>query len=101
MIQLLPTAGICMAKSVRVRLGYAVDLPAGLSARPLTLADAPAVAAIVAAQEIVDLGEALIEEADIVADWQRPSFRHRGPHDRRLRRRQACGLRGSERQRPR
>ena len=27
-----------------------------------------------AAQEIVDLGEAMIEEADIVADWQRSSF---------------------------
>jgi GNAT superfamily N-acetyltransferase len=32
------------------------------------------VAAVIAAQEVVDLGEALIEEADIVADWQRPSF---------------------------
>jgi GNAT superfamily N-acetyltransferase len=51
-----------------------VDLPPGLSTRPLTLADAPAVAAIMAAQEIADLGEALIEEADIVGDWQRPSF---------------------------
>ena len=27
-----------------------------------------------AAQEIVDLGEPLVEEADIVGDWQRPSF---------------------------
>jgi mycothiol synthase len=51
-----------------------VELPPDLTARSLTLADAPAVTAVIAAQEIVDLGEALIEEADIVADWQRPSF---------------------------
>jgi mycothiol synthase len=51
-----------------------VDLPAGLTTRALTLDDASAVTAIMVAQEIVDLGEALIEEADIVADWQRQSF---------------------------
>ncbi|WP_193604969.1 GNAT family N-acetyltransferase [Nocardioides dongkuii] len=50
------------------------DLPAGLTARPLTPADAPAVYALMAAQELADLGEVVIEEADIVADWQRPSF---------------------------
>ncbi len=50
-----------------------MDLPAGLTARPLTLADARAVYEVMAAQELEDVGEAVIEEADIVADWQRPS----------------------------
>ena len=57
-----------------MRFPSAVDLPAGLTTRPLTLADAGAVAGVIAAQEVFDLGEAMIEEADIVADWQRPSF---------------------------
>ncbi|MFH5823716.1 GNAT family N-acetyltransferase [Georgenia sp. AZ-5] len=51
-----------------------MTLPAGLTQRPLTLADAAAVAAIMAAEELRDTGEAGIEEADLVADWQRPSF---------------------------
>ncbi|MFZ1285802.1 MAG: GNAT family N-acetyltransferase [Candidatus Phosphoribacter sp.] len=53
------------------RLG---PLPDGLRARPLTLADAAAVTAVMAASELADVGEVVIEEADIVADWQRPSF---------------------------
>ena len=36
--------------------------------------DAPAVTALVAAEELHDIGEVLIEEADYVSDWQRPSF---------------------------
>ena len=50
-----------------------MDLPDGLTARPLTLADARAVYEVMAAQELEDVGEVVIEEADIVADWQRPS----------------------------
>ena len=50
-----------------------MDLPAGLATRPLTLADARAVHAVMAAQELEDVGEVFVEEADIVADWQRPS----------------------------
>lgn len=50
------------------------DLPAGLTARPLTLADAGATAALIVAEELHDVGVAEIEEADIIADWQRPSF---------------------------
>jgi mycothiol synthase len=50
-----------------------MDLPAGLGQRPLELADSGAVAALIAAQEVEDIGEAVIEAADIVADWQRPS----------------------------
>ena len=49
------------------------QLPEGLVARPLELSDARAVYEVMAAQEQHDLGEVSIEEADIVADWQRPS----------------------------
>ncbi|WP_426247674.1 GNAT family N-acetyltransferase [Nocardioides sp. LHG3406-4] len=49
-------------------------LPAGLSSRPLVAGDAPAVFEVMAAVELADLGVVDIEEADIVADWQRPSF---------------------------
>lgn len=50
-----------------------MDLP-GLTTRPLTIDDAAAVAALVAAEELHDTGEVAIEEADVLADWQRPSF---------------------------
>ena len=49
-------------------------LPDGLTARPLTEADIHAVVGVMAAQELHDLGTVEIEEADIVGDWQRPSF---------------------------
>ena len=49
-----------------------LELPDGLTTRPLTHADVAAVAAVIAAQELGDIGEVVIEEADIVADWQRP-----------------------------
>ena len=45
-----------------------------LTSRPLRLSDAPAVTAVMAAQELHDVGEVVIEEADIVAEWQRPSY---------------------------
>jgi mycothiol synthase len=51
-----------------------VDLPAGLSTRPLTRADARAVYEVMAAQEAADLDEVMIEEADIVSDWSPSSF---------------------------
>ena len=51
-----------------------VDLPAGLSTRPLQHEDAHAVFEVMAAQEAADLGEVMIEEADIVGDWALPSF---------------------------
>ncbi len=51
-----------------------MELPAGLTARPLGLADARAVFAVMAAQELHDTGAVEVEEADIVGDWQRPSF---------------------------
>ena len=52
----------------------ALTLPDHLTERPLTQADATAVFEVMAAQEADDIGEVMIEEADIVADWQRPSF---------------------------
>ena len=52
----------------------APSLPAGLTARPLTLEDAQAVYEVMAAQQRADIGTAEIEVADIVADWQRPSY---------------------------
>ena len=49
-------------------------LPEGYTARPVVMDDAPVVTALVGAEELHDLGEVLIEEADYVSDWQRPSF---------------------------
>jgi mycothiol synthase len=51
-----------------------LDLPAGLTARPLTLDDAAAVHAVIAAEEVVDLGEPELTLEDVVSDWQRPSY---------------------------
>lgn len=49
-------------------------LPAGLTPRPLTLDDADAVVAVMHQTERRTLGRELVEAADLVADWQRPSF---------------------------
>ncbi|MEU6136239.1 GNAT family N-acetyltransferase [Nocardioides sp. NPDC047086] len=49
-------------------------LPAGYSERPLALADAAAVTRVMAADELATVGEVVIELADIVSEWQRPSF---------------------------
>lgn len=51
-----------------------LDLPTGLTGRPLVMTDARAVCEVMAAQELEDTGEVAIEEADIVGDWQRPSY---------------------------
>lgn len=51
-----------------------MTLRTGLTTRPLVVADAPAVTAIMAASELAATGEISIEEADLVADWGRPSF---------------------------
>lgn len=50
-----------------------IELPDGLTARPLTLADAAAAAAVIVAEELHDIGVAEMDEADLVADWQQPS----------------------------
>ena len=51
-----------------------MELPPGLTHRPLAPGDESAVAAVLAAGQLADIGEVVIEEADIVGDWQRPSF---------------------------
>ncbi|MET0696335.1 MAG: GNAT family N-acetyltransferase [Acidimicrobiia bacterium] len=51
-----------------------VKLPPGLMQRPLAPGDEPAVATVMAAGQLADIGEVAIEEADIVSDWQRPSY---------------------------
>jgi DNA-binding MarR family transcriptional regulator/GNAT superfamily N-acetyltransferase len=38
------------------------------------MSDVPAVVALIAAQEVCDTGRVSIDEADIVGDWQRPSY---------------------------
>lgn len=50
------------------------DLPDGLASRPLDHGDERAVFEVMADQQQHDLGRVEIEEADIVGDWQRPSF---------------------------
>lgn len=52
----------------------AFSLPPGLTTRPLTLADARAAFEVTAAQEQHDLGSVEVEEADLLSDWQRPSY---------------------------
>lgn len=52
----------------------AISLPPGLTTRPLTLADARAAFEVIAAQERHDLGSVEVEEADLIGDWQRPSY---------------------------
>ena len=52
----------------------AIELPAGFTSRPLTLDDAEAVLAAIAAEEVADLGEAEMTLEDVLADWQRPSY---------------------------
>lgn len=50
------------------------DLPEGVSARPLTHDDVPALVRVMTAYEIAAVGSAVIQEADILGDWGRPSF---------------------------
>lgn len=49
-------------------------LPAGLTSRPLTVADAAGFHAMYAAAERHDVGEAAIDLEDVLADWARPSL---------------------------
>jgi ribosomal protein S18 acetylase RimI-like enzyme len=46
----------------------------GLTWRPLRAQEAHDVYELMKEAELADVGEVVIEEADIVADWQRPSF---------------------------
>ncbi len=51
-----------------------ISLPPGLTSRPLALADSAAVFAVIAEQERHDTGTVEVEEADLLADWARPSY---------------------------
>jgi len=51
-----------------------MKLPPGLTHRALARGDESAVTAAIAAGQLEDIGEVVIEEADIVSDWQRPSY---------------------------
>ncbi len=51
-----------------------LQLPEGLTSRPLRMDDAHAVYEVMARQEQADIGRVEIEPADIVGDWQKPSF---------------------------
>src|SRR6187402_3534773 len=50
------------------------DLPAGLTARPLTPTDLDAAYAVYSGAEVEDSGHLAIEPEDIAGDWARPSF---------------------------
>ena len=51
-----------------------MNLPEGLTARPLEISDAEAVAAVVRAEETADVGTPETTVADIQGDWQRPTY---------------------------
>jgi mycothiol synthase len=51
-----------------------ISLPADLTTRPLEAADSAAVHELIAAQERHDIGTVEIEEEDLIAEWQRPSY---------------------------
>ncbi|HEU5112263.1 MAG TPA: GNAT family N-acetyltransferase [Acidimicrobiia bacterium] len=51
-----------------------MTLPQGLVTRPLAPGDESVVTAVIAAGQLEDVGEVVIEEADVVSDWQRPSY---------------------------
>ena len=53
---------------------FPLAIPDGYTSRPVVMDDSTAVTALVAAEELHDLGEVAIEEADYVSDWQKPSF---------------------------
>lgn len=50
------------------------ELPHGLTTRPLVIADSAEVTAVIAEQELHDIGSAEIEEGDLLGEWQRPSY---------------------------
>ena len=51
-----------------------MNLPAGLTSRPLTLDDAAAVTALITAEELHDVGVADVDLDEVVSEWQRPSY---------------------------
>lgn len=53
---------------------HPLSLPDGLTSRPLSMPDASAVADVIIAEELLDLGVAGLDADDVIGDWQRPSF---------------------------
>jgi mycothiol synthase len=51
-----------------------VNLPDGLTSRPLTIDDAAAVAELVRAEETADVGAPETTYEDVLGDWQRPTY---------------------------
>ena len=51
-----------------------MNLPDGLTSRPLTLDDAEAVTALITAEELHDVGTVDVDLDDVVSEWQRPSY---------------------------
>ena len=51
-----------------------MTLPQGLVTRPLAPGEESVVTAVIAAGQLEDVGEVVIEQADVVSDWQRPSY---------------------------
>lgn len=73
----MTATGTSSPDSARAPEQIALELPDGvgsLTVRPLARSDAAAVTALMARCEQHDVGTVLIEEADIVGDWQRPAF---------------------------
>ena len=62
-----------MSKHTPLMRGAKPDLPGGLTTRPLQKSDTHDVFVLMAAQELEDIGQVAIEEADIVSDWAKPS----------------------------
>ena len=56
----------------------APGLPAGFSPRPPTMADAPAVLALMNARDIADYGEPDSELEDFIYDWEEADLQHDG-----------------------
>lgn len=50
-----------------------ISLPPGYGQRPLTTDDVAGATAVIAAAELLDVGEVIVEEADLVAEWHKPT----------------------------
>ena len=51
-----------------------MQIPDGLTTRPLEYADARAITDLIAAQELADVGQVIIDLSDIEGEWGRPSY---------------------------
>ena len=84
-------AGSCRARPMP-GVAHGMNLPEGLTARPLTLDDVDDTIAMVNTCELVDSGELMWERADLLADTSDRGVRSRRRLGRSLRRRPDRGL---------